>query len=334
MSEPTFSICLPAYNSEKIIGETLHSVLAQTFRDYEVIVVDDCSTDGTEAAVRAFADERIRYVRNEINLGFTRNLARSAELARGKYLYLLGNDDVLSPIALERTKAAFELDPEVAVVTRPYYWFLNDDLAKPIRAVQPLREDCDVVVSVADGEEVFNKVLETLGQISALAFRRSMFDGRFSPNVFTAHIDPALRLWRDHKAVLLKDYVVAVRIASSQTRYLSSIYDPSPTQTWVDMFDRVFPRERFATQRMWGHEHIARHFEGLVQIRCYAPVRLYWKEVGVLIRYRKRNLISPLFWAYVLFLSLTPRPMIISVVDKVKPYVTGSHFVPSIRLAT
>lgn len=334
MSEPTFSICLPAYNSANIIGETLQSVFTQTYQDFEIVIVDDCSTDDTEGAIRSFNDNRVRYFRNEKNLGIAGNLARCVELARGKYLYLLGNDDILSPIALERTILAFESDPDVALVTRPYYWFLADDLDKPIRAVQPYPIDGDMVVSINDDQKVFSKVLETLGQISGLAFRRSAFDGEFSKDVFTTHIDPALRLWRDHKAVLLKDYVVAVRVVTSQTRYLSSIYDPSPTQTWIDMFDRVFADPRYRTQREWGHEHIARHFEGLVQIRCYAPTRLFWKEVGVLVKYRKRNLLLPLFWGYVLFLALVPRAGIITIVDKVKPFVTGSHFVPTIRLAT
>jgi glycosyltransferase involved in cell wall biosynthesis len=333
MSGPTFTICLPAYNAALVIGDTIRSVLAQTWQDFEVVVVDDCSTDDTERAVRSFGDDRIRYYRNSANLGLPGNLTKCAELARGEYLYLLGNDDILSPVALDRTKAAFELDPEVALVTRPYYWFLVDDIDRPVRAVLPFSAISNKPLSVFDGERTLSKVLETLGQISGLAYRRSMFSAPFSRAVFTTHIEPALRTWRDHKAVLLDEYIVAVRIATSQTRYLSSIYEPSPTQTWIDMFDRVFASENFARQRRWGHEHIAKHVEGLVQIRCYAPFKLYWKEMAILVKSRKRNLISPRFWAYAFFLSLAPRRAIVSVVDKIKPLVTGLPDASTIHLA-
>ena len=333
MHQPAFTICLPAYNSATIIGDTLRSVLDQTWQDFEVIVVDDCSTDDTEGAVRSFRDNRIRYCRNDRNLGLPGNLAKCAEMAQGDYLYLLGNDDILSPVALAQTKAAFDADPDVALVTRPYYWFLVDDVDKAIRAVQPLPSVSNRPLSISDGEEIFSKILETLGQISGLAYRRSLFVAPFSSDVFTTHIEPALRVWRDHKVVLLRDYVVAVRVASSQTRHLSSIYDPSPTKTWIEMFDRVFPGSEFEKQRKWGYEHITKHVEGLVQIRCYAPAKQYWKEIGIFVAHRKRNLISLRFWAYVLFLSLAPRDAIVAIADKVKPYMTGLPDTSTVHLA-
>ena len=67
---PTVSIIIPTYNRSHIIGRALQSVLNQTYRDFEVIVADDGSTDGTEAVVKEFNDERIRYIRHEENKGY------------------------------------------------------------------------------------------------------------------------------------------------------------------------------------------------------------------------------------------------------------------------
>jgi glycosyltransferase involved in cell wall biosynthesis len=319
---PTFSVCIPSYNAASIIGKTLESLFAQTYADFEVVVVDDASTDGTEEVVRAFGDPRVRIERNDVNLGYAGNVARVAGLARGKYLYLLGNDDVLSPVALERTLAAFESDPGVALVTRPYYWFEGDDTSRAVRHVPPLDAERDRIVPIDTDDRSFIALLDTLGQLSGLGFRRDVMEGAFDPEVFTAHARPFLATWKHHKAVFLKDYVLAVRIESSQTRYLPSIYEPSPVWTWVRLFDTVFAEPQFARQRALARRHLAGHVFGLAQIRCRAPYRTFLREAGVLVRYRKQNLVRPAFWAALLGFSVVPRALLIQLIDRFKPFVS------------
>jgi glycosyltransferase involved in cell wall biosynthesis len=322
---PVFSICIPSYNSAAIIGETLDSVFAQTFGDFEVVIVDDASTDGTDAFVRSLGDERVRLERNPVNLGYAANIARCTALARGTYVYLLGNDDLLSPVALERTLAAFESDPDVALVTRPYFWFASDDPTDAIRHLPPPDPERDLVVSIDADDTTYRAVIDSLGQLSGLAFRRQAIADGFDEAIFTAHVRPFLATWKQHKAVFLKDYVVAVRVVSSQTRSLSSIYDPSPVLTWVQLFDSVFSDRRFQRQRRVGRRHLAGHVQGLVQVRCYAPFRVFAREVGVLVRYRPQNLLRAEFWGTTLGLSLLPRSWIIGLVDRLKPVLTRTR---------
>jgi glycosyltransferase involved in cell wall biosynthesis len=329
---PTFSICIPSYNSAEIIAETLESVLCQTFDDFELVVVDDCSADATEAVVRSYGDRRITFHRNDRNLGYARNIARCCALASGRFIYLLGNDDVLSPVALERALAAFDMDPDVALVTRPYYWFAENDLDAPVRVVPPLDPRCDLVVSVDDGDVAFRAVIDSLGQLSGLAFRRDAFVPQFAPHVFTAHVRPFLETWKTHKAVFLKDYVVAVRIASSQTRNVAGIYEPSPAWSWIAMFDEVFGDERFAGQRAAGRAVIASHVEGLVQIRCYAGFVPFWREITILVRYHPANLLSWKFWMFAVGLAILPPRLSRTIVDRFKPHWTDARGL-RIRLA-
>lgn len=96
-----FSIVIPVYNRASLIGRALRSCLAQTFGDFEVVVVDDGSTDGSADAVRAFADPRVRLLVHERNRG--RGPARNTAMAvaRGKWLVILDSDDELLPHALE-----------------------------------------------------------------------------------------------------------------------------------------------------------------------------------------------------------------------------------------
>ncbi len=99
---PLVSVILPVYNSEKYVGAAIQSILTQSWRDLELIVIDDASTDQTLAVVRSFEDERIRVVRKERNTGYTVSLNQGLSLARGKYIARMDADDVSLPERLER----------------------------------------------------------------------------------------------------------------------------------------------------------------------------------------------------------------------------------------
>jgi len=111
-SPPCVSICIPTYKGERTLGAAIESVLAQTLTDFELVVIDDQSPDGTKVLVANYADERIRYVRNEANLGPQGNWNRCLSESRGKYFKLLPHDDVLDPACLQRQVAALDADTE------------------------------------------------------------------------------------------------------------------------------------------------------------------------------------------------------------------------------
>ena len=96
------SIVMPVYNAEPFIKESIESVLTQTYPNFELILSNDCSTDGSEAVIASFDDPRIVYLKTESNSGAaaTRNLAIGA--ARGKWIAFLDSDDLWAPEKLER----------------------------------------------------------------------------------------------------------------------------------------------------------------------------------------------------------------------------------------
>ncbi len=114
---PHVSIGLPVYNGERYLAQSIDSILAQTYRDFELIISDNCSTDATEEICRAYAarDPRIRYYRNERNLGPTWNFNHTFELARGEYFKWGSHDDVCAPELLERCVAALDSMPDVVL---------------------------------------------------------------------------------------------------------------------------------------------------------------------------------------------------------------------------
>lgn len=103
MSQPYFSICVPNFNYEKFLGITLDHILAQTFTDFEVIVVDNASTDRSWEIIQGYAskDPRFKIFRNNYNVGFAPNLQRCAEKATGKYIIMLSSDDLIYKDALQ-----------------------------------------------------------------------------------------------------------------------------------------------------------------------------------------------------------------------------------------
>jgi glycosyltransferase involved in cell wall biosynthesis len=115
--KPRVSIGIPVYNGENYLEETLDSILAQTFTDFELIISDNASTDRTEEICRAYAarDPRIRYYRNEKNVGAAANYNRTLELARGEYFRWNGHDDLIAPTYLERCVEALDRDPSTVL---------------------------------------------------------------------------------------------------------------------------------------------------------------------------------------------------------------------------
>jgi len=112
LTMPRVSVVIPAYNAERFVGAAIESVLAQTFDDFELIVVDDASSDGTVVAARAYgADPRVRVVVNDANLGDYPNRNRAATLARGRFLKYHDSDDVMYPHCLATMLPLLEAEP-------------------------------------------------------------------------------------------------------------------------------------------------------------------------------------------------------------------------------
>ena len=117
---PRVSAIVTTYNRAAMLPRAVRSVLAQTYEDYELIIVDDCSTDDTPEVIRTFADPRIRAVRQADNAGVSAARNTGIRLARGEYVALLDDDDEWLPRKLQRQVAALDAsDPGVGLA---YTW--------------------------------------------------------------------------------------------------------------------------------------------------------------------------------------------------------------------
>lgn len=120
---PKISVIIPAYNRAYCLGETIDSVLAQTYRDYELIVVDDGSTDNTHSLVQAVRG--IKYLRIAENSGVSMARNLGIRNARGKYICFLDSDDLWVNTKLEQQALIMEVEPVLAACYTDEIWVRN-----------------------------------------------------------------------------------------------------------------------------------------------------------------------------------------------------------------
>jgi len=160
------SIIIPTYNREDTISRAIESVLSQTHQDFEIIVVDDGSTDNTVAEVKSFDNECIKLVTHDSNLG--QNPARNSGLneARGKYISYLDSDDIFLPEHLELVIEKFETLPDLygAVIT----------------GYEDVVDDNSVTYEIYDGGITFNDLSKDMyrkiGGLSTITFKSEVIE--------------------------------------------------------------------------------------------------------------------------------------------------------------
>lgn len=132
MDKPTVTVFIPCYNAERFISNTIESILLQTYQDFEILIIDDGSTDNSVGIIENYAkrDSRIRIMYNNVNRGvaYTRN--RGIKEARGKYLATMDADDVAVPTRLEKEVQYLDSHKTVGVVSG--YSYLIDEKGKKL----------------------------------------------------------------------------------------------------------------------------------------------------------------------------------------------------------
>src|SRR5712692_7503316 len=175
MSSVKVSVCIPTYNGAEFVAKAIESVRAQTFADFELLVVDDSSNDATVDIVRSFTDPRIRIDQNEKRLGIPGNWNRCLSLAQGEYICLFHQDDIMLPENLERKAQVLASDATIGFVHSAARMLLEDSAPT---ALENWIEDADHDF-VAEGVPYFRKLFFYGNLICApavVARRRCLLD--------------------------------------------------------------------------------------------------------------------------------------------------------------
>lgn len=235
------SVCVPTYNRARFLRECLASVQAQTFGDFELLVVDNASTDETPDLVRDVRDRRLRYERNPENVGQIGNLNRCLELARGELVSILHDDDVYDPRILERQHAVFARHPRVGLVHTAVWLLTEDGRVRKLHRVARrdyVRRGVDAFVSYL--REAHDIVFSTV-MARREAYRQA---GSFEPRFQCADFDMWLRVALRWDVAYLAEPLAGYRIhANTASQALRAVEWPREN---FEIFDRAVALARQA----------------------------------------------------------------------------------------
>ena len=168
---PFFSVVIPLYNKEEYINETINSVLGQSFTDFEIIVVNDYSTDGSLKKVKNINDARIKVFTNERNQGLSATRNKGISLAKGKIIALLDADDLWLPDFLLNIKKLHEKFPEASIFGTDYLEKHSDKtVLEPQKNIsKDLKGTCFLI------DDFFKaNIFQSIFCQSSLAFKKSI----------------------------------------------------------------------------------------------------------------------------------------------------------------
>jgi glycosyltransferase involved in cell wall biosynthesis len=212
---PSVSVCIPVYKGEKFLAETIRSVLDQTYRDYELVVLDNASPDESGNIARSFAerDARVRVERNPVTLSQPDNWNRVVELSRAPLVKVVCADDLLHPRCLEYQVAPMEADPGLALVASRRHM-----IDEQSRVIVP-RRGLAGLTGVRTGVEVARRVVRNgsnpIGESNNVLFRREDFftvGGWRGDRTYVMDLDLWLRLLQLGDFLGLPETLAAFRI--------------------------------------------------------------------------------------------------------------------------
>ena len=149
MTNPKVTVLMSVYNGERYLREAIDSILNQIFKDFEFLIINDGSTDGTAEILQSYHDPRIKIINNEKNMGLTKSLNKGLRIAKGEYIARQDADDVSLPQRLEKEVAFLDQNKKVGLVCTNYVRI--NEKGKVLHRIKCLTED----------EELKEKLLET-----------------------------------------------------------------------------------------------------------------------------------------------------------------------------
>ena len=206
------SVCLPTYNGADYVEEALRSILNQTYQDFELLVVDDSSSDATLDIVQSFSDPRIQVHRNSERLGIPTNWNRCLELAGGEFMCLFHQDDVMRPENLERKVQLLSVDESVSFIHSAVETLVEESAPSSFADwIEDTTED-----TVWDGPAYFRTLLLNGNRVCApavLARRRALLEqGGFDQDLgFACDYAMWLRLCLSYRVGFLARPLVCCR---------------------------------------------------------------------------------------------------------------------------
>ena len=198
------SVLMPVYKTnEKFLREAIDSILGQTFSDFEFLILDDCPEEDRESVVKSYDDERIKYIKNEKNLGITPSRNKLIDMAEGEYLAVFDHDDISLPERFQKQVEFLDNHPEVGVVGCVVKLMSNGKLSRNPVCSDDIKKSLMTVCAITHPASMVRK--------SVLDEHNIRYEEKFSPSEDYAiwcrlipytefhNLEDVLFLYRDHE---------------------------------------------------------------------------------------------------------------------------------------
>lgn len=211
---PKISVCIPVYNGETYLAQTIQSVLDQTYTDFELVIIDNASTDRTVSIIRSFTDTRIRLIQNETNVGMVGNWNNCLRYGTCEYLQLLCADDLLTPDNFKKKVDILDNYPEVGMVFSGSH-VINEN-NKVVMNRRPFLSS-----GMWDGKRLARRSFRNHNynaEPSNVMFRKRTSEeiGSFDPDLwFTLDWNYWLRMCAVSKVYYINEYLYSFRISTT-----------------------------------------------------------------------------------------------------------------------
>lgn len=213
---PKISVCIPTFNAADYLNQSISSALEQNYPDFEIVVVDNCSTDDSVSVITGLqqrSNGRIRFYQNEQNIGLVGNLNKCLEYAQGDYIKFLCADDLLLPGCLEQMAAVLDTQPSVTLVASGRA--IIDGHGRHVTVKRHSRSDVLVPGTQAITECLFGR--HYIGEPTAAMFRKSDVQQGFREDMpQVLDIDMWFRLLEQGDLLYIGAPLCAIRYHASQ----------------------------------------------------------------------------------------------------------------------
>lgn len=211
MKQPLITVLITTYNRSELLRHAIQSVLNQTLKDIEIIILDDASSDDTKSVVASYSDKRITYIRQKKNVGFTRNFKTGIKKASGTYIFLLSDDDmILRPDSLSILYN--EMKKKKAGVGAMSLLFYKNDMSKPTYFYSAKQGTYYLLPSP---DNILKVLHWHFGFMSGNMCRRNLIQiSDIEDDLWVAHLKPLYRALISHGCVYLGSHYILGQIST------------------------------------------------------------------------------------------------------------------------
>lgn len=305
MSGLPLTVLLTTYRRPDYLSLAIRSVLSQNFKNFELLILDDASNDNTEEVVKSFKDKRIVYIKNKTNHGFPYNFRQGVKLAKGKYIFLLSDDDLI--LRSTTFSVVYDLMEKKKVgFAQLGLLFYDNSCYCPTSIAHPTKLEC--LYLPPNKNIILNTIYWHFGFASGNIYRRDLLDlDDIIEDIWFSHVKPIYRLIVKKGALYIGDHFIVGKISKSgNISYLNvdinKVFHLKKQLEIYKEFD--LSRKRYLR---FEELHLKGIISSLIGIKYYTSNRNVFKMAKEIIRIKTSYLYSYYFWLNLILALSMPK---------------------------